>query len=230
LGSIWTGLALFFSYAAQTLGLLTVSAGKAAFITGLYVVIVPVVSRVISGRAPDRPALIGVAAATVGLGLMSLQFPFMFAFGDILVLLCAVGFAAHILLIGHYSSQGDPVLYTAVQLLVVAIASLIAASVWEGPLQVAPQSWYALIFTGVFATAFAFLAQSAVQRYTSPTRTALVFSAEPVFGAVFAYFLAQEIPTGREIAGAALILMGMIVAELGGLWRGVPGRDRAVDT
>lgn len=210
---IVTGLALFFSYATQTLGLVTVAAGKAAFVTGLYVVIVPVASRVLTREAPDRATVFGVILATIGLGLMSLKLPFQIATGDFLVFLCAVGFAAHILLVDRYSEHCDPILYTAVQLLMVAAAAFVSALALERPLSIPAGAWPAIIFTSLVATAFAFLTQSAVQRYTTATHTALIFSAEPVFGAVFAWWIAGEILLPREIVGALLIMAGMLAAE-----------------
>lgn len=212
-GGLLTGLALFFSYAAQTLGLMTVAAGKSAFITGLYIVIVPIASRAIAREAPDRATIVGVILASVGLALMSLNLPFQVARGDFLTFLCAIGFSAHIILVGHYSGRGDTVLYTAVQLMIVALASSAAAFIAERPLLVPASAWPAILFTSIVTTAFAFLVQSAVQQYTSATHTALIFSAEPVFGAIFAWLLAGEVLLPREMAGAGLILAGMLVAE-----------------
>jgi drug/metabolite transporter (DMT)-like permease len=208
-----TGLALFFSYATQTLGLVTVAAGKAAFITGLYIVIVPIASRAIAREAPDRATVVGVILAAVGLGLMSLNLPFQVARGDFLTFLCAVGFSAHILLVSRYSGRGDTVLYTGVQLLVVALGSSVAALAIERPLVIPSGAWPAILFTSIVTTAFAFLVQSTVQQYTSATHTALIFAAEPVFGALFAWLLAGEVLLPREMAGAGLILAGMLVAE-----------------
>ncbi len=213
IGGLLTGLALFFSYATQTLGLVTVAAGKAAFITGLYVVIVPIASRALVREAPDRATIVGVILATIGLGLMSLNLPFQVARGDFLVFLCAVGFSAHIILVGRYSGRGDTVLYTAVQLLVVALASGVGALITERPLVIPASAWPAILFTSIVTTALAFLVQSMVQRYTSATHTALIFSAEPVFGALFAWLLAGEVLLPREMGGAGLILAGMLVAE-----------------
>jgi drug/metabolite transporter (DMT)-like permease len=213
LGGLYTGFALFFSYATQTLGLVTVAAGKAAFITGLYVVMVPVASRAFLRSTPDRASVIGVAVATVGLGLMSLKLPLQIAPGDFLVFLCAIGFSAHILLVGRYSERGDTVLFAAIQLLVVSAGSFVYAAIAERPLVVPPAAWGAILFTAIAATSFAFLAQTAVQRFTSATHTALIFSAEPVFGAAFAWLAVGEVLTGREIVGAVCILGGMLISE-----------------
>ncbi len=235
IGGVLAGLALGFSYAVQTLGLMTVPAGKAAFITGLSVILVPIGATLLLKNTPDRAAVIGVLLATIGLGLMSLQFPLNIASGDLLVLACAVGFATHILLVGAYSSEGDPMLFTGIQLLVVALGNGICAVIFERPIVVPASAWGAIVFTALAATSLAFLIQSAVQRYTSATNTALIFSTEPVFGALSAWLLADEVMKGREILGAAFILVGMLVSELGPAKKKVPtpvsrrAEDRAVD-
>lgn len=228
-GGLLAGLALGFAYATQTLGLVTVAAGKAAFITGLSVVFVPIGARLILRNTPDVASVIGVSLATVGLGLMSLQLPLDVASGDILVLLCAIGFATHILLVGTYSNEGDPVLFAGIQLVVVAIGTGVCAFIFERPIVVPRSAWGAIVFTALAATSMAFLIQSTVQRYTSATHTALIFSAEPVFGAVSAWLLASEVMTGREIVGAACILVGMLVSELGSAKKEGPLPLRAED-
>ncbi len=224
-GSLITGVALLFSYITQTLGLITVPAGKAAFITGLSVVIVPVASGLLLRKAPDRASVIGVVLATTGLGLMSLKLPLIVEAGDLLVFLCAIGFASHILLVEAYSDHGDTVLYAAIQLLVVSLGSFVGALIFERPLVIPGEAWGAILFTALAATSFAFLTQSAVQRYTTATHTALILSVEPVFGAFFAWLLVDEVLTPREIAGAAAILGGMLVSELGSLRRMAPSRS-----
>lgn len=212
-GSLLTGLALFFSYVTQTLGLMTVTAGKAAFITGLYIVFVPVASRALLRTVPDRASVVGVALATIGLGLMSLKLPIEIASGDFLVFLCAIGFTAQILLVDRYATSGPTLLFTAIQLLVTSLGSAIGALLVERPLAVPAGAWGAILFTAIAATSLAFLIQMTVQRYTTATHTALVFSAEPVFGALFAWIMAHEMLSGREIAGGVCILAGMLVAE-----------------
>ncbi len=212
--SLITGITLFLAYATQTFGLLTVPAGKAAFITGMSVVMVPVASAFLLKSIPDRGTTVGVVLATIGLGLMSLVFPLKIEIGDLLIFLCAIGFAAHILLVGRYSKGNDPVVFTAIQLIVVSIGSFGAALLWERPLSVPGQTWGAIIYTAILATAITVLIQSAVQRYTSATHTALIFSAEPVFGALFAWIMLGEVLSPREMAGAVLILAGMLISEI----------------
>lgn len=209
-----TGLALFFAYATQTIGLLTVDAGKAAFITGFSVVLVPAVTPLIFGSRQDLWVWAGVILATLGLFFMSFQPPFAVEWGDLWVMACALGFAAHILLVAVFSPSVDPLEFTAIQLAVVSVGSLVGALFLERPLRIHLRTVPAIVFTGIFATSVAFLVQAWAQRYTSPTHTAVIFSAEPVFGAVFAWLLAGEILTLRETIGAACILAGILMTEV----------------
>ena len=174
--------------------------------------IVPIASRAIAREAPDRATVVGVTWLQLDwVSCLSIFLPG--ARGDFLTFLCAVGFSAHILLVSRYSGRGDTVLYTGVQLLVVALGSSVAALAIERPLVIPSGAWPAILFTSIVTTAFAFLVQSTVQQYTSATHTALIFAAEPVFGALFAWLLAGEVLLPREMAGAGLILAGMLVAE-----------------
>lgn len=218
-GAVVTGSVLFLAYATQTLGLQSVPAGKAAFITGLSVVLVPVGATVFGRSRIDASSVVGVGLSTVGLGLMSLKPPFSLGPGDTLIFVCAIAFAAHILLVGYYSSYVDPGMFTTIQLFVVSLGSFVAALIWEKPLYVPRAAMPAIVFTAVFGTSVAFLVQASVQRFTTTTHTALIFSAEPVFGAVFAWLLAGELLTAREMVGAGAILSGMLVSEFGGIRR-----------
>ena len=211
-GGLLTGLVLCAAYSAQTVGLMSVSAGKAAFITGLSVVLVPVGARVFFNVKTDLYAFLSRPAA-LGLGLMSLRLPFLMETGDLLVLICAFCFAFHILFVAAYAPLGDPVLFTAIQLLTVSLGAFIGVLFFEKKLVIPASAWPSILFTSLAATIFAFLTQSTVQRYTSPTHTALIFSSEPVFGAIFAWLLAGEMLSTKEAVGAAAIVIGMLVSE-----------------
>ena len=209
------GVFLFGGYALQTMGLRYTTASKAAFITGLCVVLAPLFARVLLGLAPSRPALAGVALATIGLGLLSLVDNFTLAIGDLLVLGCAASFALHIVAISRFAPRMDTMALTTIQIGVVALAGAAMTALFE-PMPAAPATGTVLVaaIMGLVATAFAFAVQNRVQAFTTPTHTALVLSLEPVFGALFAYLLAGERLGAREILGCALILAGMVVAEL----------------
>lgn len=218
------GFFLFASYGFQTSGLQATTPAKAAFITGLSVVFVPLLGALFWRRLPPPAALLGVLLATAGLALLSLQADLSVNRGDLLVLGCAVALALHILTTGVFAPRSDPLRLTGVQLLTVALLSGLVALLWERPLTPpSPSVWFAAIFTGLLASTFAFGAQTVAQRFTSATHTALIFVSEPVFAALFSYALGREVLTARAWLGCGLILAGMLTAELGpslwGKWR-----------
>jgi len=209
------GLFLFSGYAFQTVGLRYTSASKAGFITGLSVVMVPILSAMLLRRRPEPLAILGVILATAGLALLTLGRDLTPARGDLIVFGCAVSFALHITAVSKYAPHTDALALTILQVGAVAILSTVASLLTERWPQPIPVSIYlAAAFTGVLATALAFAIQNSVQRFSTPTHTALIFAAEPVFAAVFGYLLADERLTRSGVVGCVLILLGMVVAEL----------------
>lgn len=213
------GLALFAGYAFQTAGLSLTTPAKAGFITGLSVVIVPAVSTVLgrAGQGAGRSAWLGVALATGGLALLSLQDGLTIAAGDLLVFGCAVAFAVHILLTGRLSPRHDPLLLTFGQIVVVSVCSAVIALLGEAQPPLSGPVLFAAAFTGVLATSLAFGVQTVAQRFTNATHTALIFAAEPVFAGLFSFLLIGELLSPRQLVGCGLILAGMLLSEL---WRG----------
>jgi len=214
------GVALFAGYAFQTMGLLFTTPAKAGFITGLSVVIVPLLG-VIFWRERLHPAVIGgVAVALVGLGLLSLsgvRSPMAVNPGDLLVLACAVSFAGQIVLVGRFAPRMNALVLTTAQIATVALLSAGISLVWEHPPVWPPrgQPLFAALFTGLLATALAFGVQTAAQRFTTATHAALIFAAEPVFAALGSYLLIGEVLSLSQWLGCGLILAGMLLAELG---------------
>jgi len=211
------GIALFAGYAFQTAGLHLTTPAKAGFITGLSVVIVPLFSALILRQMPSRNAWLGVGLAVVGLGLLTLQAGLHIEAGDLLVLCCAVAFAAHILLTGHFAPRYDPLWLTLGSIVTVAIFSGAAALIFDRPMgraALTPSVLFAAAFTGVFATSVAFGLQTQAQRFTTSTHTALIFAAEPVFAGLFSFLLIGEVLGLQQILGGVLILAGMVVAEM----------------
>lgn len=213
-----TGVFLTVGYVMQTIGLQTTEAAKAAFITGLSVVLVPVFAATLLRRPPTRAATVGVVIATIGLGFLTLD-PHQrmtFASGDLWVLVCAIGFAAHITSTARFAPHHDVLPFTATQLLTTAFLATAAALLFERHALLPPASTLpAIVYMGLIASAFVFGVQTWGQRHTTPTHTALIFALEPVFAALFAVIFAGEILEVREWIGGALILVGMIVAEVG---------------
>lgn len=212
---------LFAGYAFQTVGLLYTSSSKAGFITGLSVVLVPLFSLFMLKQKPSRNALIGVGIATIGLYLLTLTDMTSLNRGDALVLACAIGFALHIIFTGRYSEKFPTLLLTVIQIFTVSILSGLLAFLTEDyalalRVDILGQNdvLIALIITSVFATALAFFAQTSFQKYTTPTRVALIFAMEPVFAAITAYIWADERLSTNALFGCICIFAGMIFAEL----------------
>lgn len=211
---ILIGVFLFAGYGFQTFGLVYTTASNAGFITGLSVVIVPMIMTVITRQMPAWPTTLGVISATTGLGLLSLGDTWQINVGDGLVLLCAFGFALHIVTVGRYAPNLDTVALAVVQIATVAVLSGLCATFFETwPERIAQNVWMAWLITAIPATSLAFLIQNTMQKFTTATRTAIVFSMEPVFSAIFAYYLAGEVLTMRSLVGCGLILLGMVLAE-----------------
>jgi len=215
LAGLLIGTFLFSGYALQTVGLRYTTASKAAFITGLSVVLAPLFARLLLGQSPSLLAAVGVALAAVGLGLLSLADDLTPAIGDLLVLGCAASFALHIVTISRFAPKMDTTTLAAVQIGVVPVAAAVTTGLLEPlPATIGAGTLGVAALMGIVATAFAFTVQTKAQAFTTPTHTALVLSLEPVFGALFAYLLAGETMGPRQILGCALILLGMVAAEI----------------
>ena len=233
------GLFLLGGYAFQTAGLRHTTAGRAGFITGLAVILVPFVAWLWLRRAPARSAIVGALVAVTGLALLTL--PALVEaggglttlwLGDLLVLGCAVSFALHIVAIGRVArtaaTRYDPAALATVQISTTALACAVGALLFENGWAwlvrgFPPDVWFAAAFTGLLATAAAFGLQSAAQASVSPERTALIFATEPVFAALFAWWLAGEQLGSPGWAGGALIVAGMVA----GAWWGRGGIEPA---
>ena len=207
------GLLLAVGYALQTAGLQRTTVSATGFVTGLYVVLTPVLALALF-RVRTGPAVwAGVALATAGLALLSGVQAGSPA-GDLLVLGGAAAFALQIVLMERWAPRYDVVGLTQVEMLAACAAFLVVALAL-GDLEV-PRGWTvwgALIVTGVFASALAFLVQTWAQRRASATRVAVVFAMEPVFAGLFGYLLAGDRLGWTGWAGCAAILAGIAVAE-----------------
>ena len=204
---------LALGYALQTAGLSRTTVSSTGFITGLCVVLTPVTALVLFRHRIALSAWVGVVLATIGLAMLS-GIEAGSAVGDALVLGAALAYAVQIVLMERYAPDYDPVALTLAEM-VAALVGFTAIAVALGDLSV-PHGWTvwgALLVTGVFASALAFLIQTWAQRRTSATRTALAFAAEPVFAGLFGYLLAGDRLGALGWAGCAVILVGIVVSE-----------------
>ncbi len=210
------GFFLFIGYIFQTVGLKYTTSSHAGFITGVSVVLVPIIYAIINRTWPTLKTAFTVMLAITGLFFMSVpDNSFTLAYGDFLVLICAFGFALHIVFVDRYSHKHNPVAITGVQILFVGLVCLVMGLFIEPiPRSLSANTIVAIFITAVFATALAFLIQNALQKYSTPSRFAIVLTTEPVFAALAGYLWANEVFSIRTLIGAGLILLSMLISIL----------------
>lgn len=208
------GVALFGGYVFQTLGLQKTSASNVAFVTGLYVLMVPLLAAAFTRRAPAATTIVGAVAATAGLFLMASPAGLTLGPGEILVLGCAASFAVHIFATGRVARRVDPIDFVLIQSIVAAVLALGAAGA-RGDVALPRDGsiWIALVITGVLASALAFVLQTRAQRHIPASRTAVILTAESVFGGLFGFLMLGERLGLRGTGGAVLIVAGILIAE-----------------
>ncbi|MGO9255073.1 MAG: DMT family transporter [Bryobacteraceae bacterium] len=211
-----TGAFLFCGYLLQTQGLRFTTAPKSAFLTGLASVMVPLLGALVYKSRPQVSEVVGVLVATAGLGLMTLQGAVgSIGRGDLLTLLGALGFAAHVVALGHFSEHMSFEFLSVMQVGSAAVLSLALCWWMERPhAEWRPVVVCAILITGFLATALAFTVQAWAQQFTTSTRTALIYMLEPVFAWITSYVWAGENLTGRAAVGAVLILGGVMLVEM----------------
>lgn len=214
LGGGLAGAALFSGASLQQLGMITTTAGNAGFITGLYVVIVPLLGLCWRQR-PTLGTWLGAIMAAFGLFLLSVTAQLTIGFGDLLELLGAFFWAGHVLLIGYLSPRLDSLKLSAVQFAVCSLLSLVTAFCIEtvsltGILQAA----LPILYGGVISVGVAYTMQVVAQRDAHPAHTAVILSAEGVFAAFGGWLLLGEVLAPRALLGCSLMLGGMLLSEL----------------
>jgi len=216
------GCCMFGGYAFQTAGLALTTPSKAAFITGFFVVLVPLLLALFGSRRVPLWVWFGALAAFAGLYFLAVPASGLAALnrGDLLILACAFMFALHVIGIGHYTVRYSAGALTLIQVAITALFTILCVPffAWIGAEQPrvvwTPGLILAVIATGVFATAVAFSLQVWAQQYTSANHAAIIFTLEPVFAGLTSFLFYHERLGRRSLAGAALILGGILVAEL----------------
>mgnify|MGYP000406173124 CR=1 FL=1 len=208
------GLFLGTGYIFQTLGLKLVGAAITGFVTGLYVVATPLIAWIVLRHKITVYTWLCVALATAGLTLLS--FTGMHSGeGELLVLVSAIAFGAHIVALSQWSNGLDAYAMTIVQLTVAGVMSAIA-TIFEGGYQAPPDFgvWGSIIFTAVFCTAVAFIVQTWAQAHMNHTKVAIILTMEIVFAALFAVIFSGEVLTSRIALGGLLVMIAMYVLVL----------------
>ncbi|MBZ9685849.1 DMT family transporter [Clostridium estertheticum] len=208
------GFFLFLAFAFQTEGLQYTTPSKNAFLTSINVVMVPFIGTMLFKKPVDKFGIIGALLACTGAGILTLNGSFKINTGDMLTIICALGFAFHIFFVGEYVKKYDAIMITIIQLAVAFILSLIAIIVMgQTNIHLNSQGVLAVSYLGIFSTALAFLLQNVSQRYTTGTRAAIILSTESVFGALASVIFLGEQMTLKILIGCLLIFVAIITSE-----------------
>ena len=215
---IMLGVFLFLAFAFQTFALLYAQSSIVAFLTGLSVIMVPILLFLFFKSSVRGFVFIGSLIAMVGLYLLTMSGELTFGVGEFLTLICTFFVSIHIIYTDRYSKRYNIRLLVLLQFLVIVVLSLAGALTFEG--SVLKMEWLnfevliAVGFTSILCTVYGFLVQTSVQRYTTPSKTAIIFTTEPIFAFAYGYLVGNEIFTTAQMWGCVLIVMAMLVAEL----------------
>lgn len=214
LKGVLLGVILYIAFVLQTVGLQYTTASKNAFLTAVNVVMVPFIGLLLYKRKIDGFELIGAVGSIVGIALLSLQFNGEVNIGDVLTLLCAVGFAFHIFYTARFVQDEDPIALTLMQMVTAAAIGFFVMGL-RGEMQFAmhTEALMPLVYLGIFSTTIAYLLQTAAQKFVSDTKAAIILSTEALWGTFFSILLLSEVLTWRMAMGALIIFLAIIIAE-----------------
>lgn len=215
--SVIIGALLVGVYAGATYGVANTSISNAGFICALPVVFTPLLDFLCNRRRPEKKLGVALLLCTVGLALLTLNEQFRPASGDLICLICAVCYAADMLVTEKAVKlpEVDAMTLGVCQLGVAGVLMLLVSALVEQPrLPSSPRIWGAAIFLGLFCSGVAFVIQAVAQQYTTASHVGVIFTLEPVFSAIVAYFFANEKLLPRGYIGAVLMLLSLLVMEM----------------
>ena len=215
IGGAWCGLVLGAADTLQQVGISMTTAGKAGFITALYIILVPLMGHFMGHKVP-RIIVICVTLAIAGFYLLCINGDFQVSFGDFLVLCCAVFFALHILVIDHFLlKKANSIKLSWVQFATAVLFSGTLTVLFEQP------DWSALwaakwplLYAGGLSSGVAYTLQIVGQKYTEPTTATLIMSLESVFAALAGWLILGEVMTAKELTGCVLVFAAVILAQI----------------
>lgn len=210
------GLFLFAAYLLQTYGLKYTTASKNAFITTLYVILVPFLHWFFNRKKPSGNNMAAAVIAVAGLALISLEGDLYANTGDLMTLLCSLFFAFQIVFTDRYTIDHDPVILTVIQMAVAAVLSWMLAPLLDGAqdFRVINSSMLTgLLYLGIFSTMICFLLQNLGQKHLSPNTSSIILSFEAVFGLVFSVLFLGESVTARMLSGCVLMFVSILLSE-----------------
>jgi len=207
------GSVLFIAASLQQIGLIYTTAGKAGFITGLYIVFVPILGLFVKQKT-NITTWLGVFVAAIGLYFLSVNEGFYIEFGDLLETIGAIFWAVHILVIDHFTKKVDALKLSFAQYITCSVLSLITAFIFEDiSLDVIPQAIVPLLYGGIMSVGVAYTLQVVAQKHAKPSHAAIALSMESVFASIGGLLLLGEILPLRGYFGCALMLTGMLLSQ-----------------
>lgn len=213
-GGIAAGIIIFIAGNLQQVGLVSVDAGKTAFITALYILLVPLCG-IFLKKKTSLLNWIAVAIGVVGLYFLCVKTGFSIAWGDLLILIGAFFWAFHILVFDHFAPKVDVAKLVAIQFLIAGFISLVIALATEtntvADIAAAAPNW---LYTGICSSAIAFTLQGLGQKHANPTVASVILSCESMFGAIFGAIFLHEVLAGRELLGCILMMVAILLAQV----------------
>ena len=207
------GLALFVACSTQQVGLVYTDAGKAGFITAMYIVLVPVCGLTL-GKKPPLSAILAIGVAVVGLYMLSCAGVSAINIGDVLMICCALAFAVQITLVDTMAGSLDGIRLNIIQAFVCGLISMPFMVHEAPPLPAILANWQSLCFAGVLSMGIAYTLQILAQKNLEPTPASLIMSLESVFGGLAAWLILHEIMTPSELTGSVLVFAAVIISQI----------------
>nr|WP_302140089.1 DMT family transporter [uncultured Schaedlerella sp.] len=213
-GGLCCGVILTLSTSLQQIGIKYTTAGKAGFITALYILIVPLLGLIL-GKKVGNKTWLGVALAVAGMYLLCIKEGFSISYGDFMVLLCALVFSLHILAVDYFSPRVDGIRLSCIQFFVCGCISAVPMLVWEHPeISQIIRAWQPLAYAGVLSSGVAYTLQIVTQKHLNPTVASLLMSLESVFAVLTGWLVLNERLSPKELLGCVLVFTAIILAQL----------------
>lgn len=202
-------------FISSTFGLLYTSASNAGFLLSLSVVLIPIISFVFLKQKIEKKMIVGVCFAIIGIALLTLNTQLKINSGDLLCIISALLFAIHIILTGVFTRRVDSIALGILQLGFAGLFSFIFSFMTETmKFPTTSKSWAVVLSLSILCTAVGYIVQTMAQKYTTATHTGIILSLEPVFSAIFAYFILGELLSVKGYFGAGILLLSVLIAEL----------------
>ncbi|AWP28046.1 DMT family transporter [Paenibacillus glucanolyticus] len=209
------GSILFIMFTALTFGLKTTTTSNAGFLISLTVVFVPLIHTFLFKKKIEKKLIASILLALTGIALLTIQLPFTFKIGDLFCIAAALCYALHINVVSSAAQKVDTLSLGILQLGFTGLYAFVMSLILETPvLPSTTHGWIAILVLSVVCSALGFILQTIAQKYTTATRTGLVFSLEPVFAAMFGFWFAHEIMNSVQYFGAALVFLSVVIASV----------------